>query len=84
MDGGWSQLDNLIQSLYFLLVGDRDQSFTFQLGMGQVIKGWDLGVATMRKGERSLFTIKPEYGYGDSGAGKSIPPNATLQVQDFN
>lgn len=57
---------------------DRNEPFTFNLGTGQVIKGWDVGVASMKKGELAKFTIDPEYGYGKSGAGGSIPPNATL------
>lgn len=56
----------------------RGDPFSFELGKGSVIKGWDVGVATMRKGEISRFTIAPEYGYGESGAGESIPGNATL------
>jgi FK506-binding protein 4/5 len=47
----------------------------------QVIKGWDEGVATMLKGELSLFTIKPEYAYGKAGSPPSIPENATLQFE---
>ncbi|KAL8454644.1 hypothetical protein Emag_001352 [Eimeria magna] len=61
--------------------GDRDSSFRFVLGEGQVIKGWDLGVATMSVGEKSLLTIQSKYGYGESGAGTSIPPNATLKFE---
>mmetsp|Transcript_82617 Transcript_82617/g.96610 ORF Transcript_82617/g.96610 Transcript_82617/m.96610 type:complete len:466 (+) Transcript_82617:49-1446(+) len=57
---------------------DRDEPFSFTLGKGEVIKGWDVGVASMKKGELSKFTIDPEYGYGKQGAGGSIPPNATL------
>eukprot|EP00890_Picochlorum_soloecismus_P002491 jgi/Picsp_1/3242/NSC_06082-R1_rotamase fkbp 1 len=56
----------------------RNQPFKFELGKGKVIKGWDLGVATMSKGEIAKLTIAPEYGYGPSGAGDSIPPNSTL------
>jgi len=56
---------------------DRDETFKFTLGQGMVIKGWDLGVATMNKGEKSVFTISHEYGYGSRGSGK-IPANATL------
>eukprot|EP01066_Platyproteum_vivax_P003424 Platyproteum_vivax@DN14343_c0_g1_i1.p1 len=57
---------------------DRDSPFKFQLGVGQVIKGWDVGVKSMQKNERAKFTIKSDYGYGSSGAGPTIPPNATL------
>jgi len=57
---------------------DRGQPFQFRLGLGQVIRGWDEGVARMSKGERSTLTISPDYGYGASGAGGVIPPNATL------
>lgn len=60
-----------------------DQSrdpFKFQLGIGQVIKGWDKAVATMTLGEKALVTIKPDYAYGVSGSGK-IPPNATLEFE---
>ena len=57
---------------------DRGEPIRFTLGVGQVIKGWDLGVASMRKGEKATLTIKPEYGYGDTGAGGVIPGGATL------
>ena len=57
---------------------DRGEPIRFTLGVGQVIKGWDLGVASMRKGEKATLTIKPEYGYGDAGAGGVIPGGATL------
>lgn len=60
---------------------DRDTSFRFVLGEGQVIKGWDLGVATMSVGEKSMLTIQSKYGYGEAGAGASIPPNATLKFE---
>lgn len=58
---------------------DRGEPFTFKLGQGQVIKGWDQGIVTMKKGERALFTIPPELAYGSSGVRPTIPPNATLQ-----
>ena len=48
------------------------------IGQGRVIKGWDAGIATMQKGEKAVFTIAPDYGYGAAGAGGVIPPNATL------
>jgi len=56
----------------------REDPFVITLGKGMVIKGWDLGIAKMRLGEMSRLTIKPEYGYGDKGAGDKIPGGATL------
>uniref|UniRef100_A0A6M2DY66 peptidylprolyl isomerase n=1 Tax=Xenopsylla cheopis TaxID=163159 RepID=A0A6M2DY66_XENCH len=57
---------------------DRDQPFTFQLGSGQVIKGWDQGLLNMCVGERRKLVIPPHLGYGDRGAGNVIPGGATL------
>ncbi|XP_078611569.1 peptidyl-prolyl cis-trans isomerase FKBP4-like [Branchiostoma floridae x Branchiostoma japonicum] len=67
---------------------DRDDKFEFTLGKGQVIKGWDLGVATMKRGELARLTCNPQYAYGKRGSPPKIPEDATLifevELLDFS
>lgn len=60
---------------------DRNTPFKFNLGMSDVIAAWDIGVATMKKGEVAMLTCAPEYAYGKTGSPPKIPPNATLNFE---
>lgn len=66
---------------------ERGQPIEFQVGVGQVIRGWDEGITQLTKGQKALLVCPPEYAYGNAGAGGVIPPNATLhfevEVVDF-
>ncbi|CAG9797937.1 unnamed protein product [Chironomus riparius] len=60
---------------------DRGEPFEFQLGKGQVIKSWDIGVASMKKGEKCVLTCAPDYAYGKMGSPPNIPPESTLKFE---
>ena len=70
---GW-----LVDGTKFESSHDRNQTFSFKLGAGQVSTGWDQGVAGMRVGGTRKLTIPADMGYGERGAGGVIPPGATL------
>ena len=71
----------LLNGVVFDSSVDRGEPFKFKLGAGSVIKGWDVGVATMKKGEKCLLTCRPNYAYGELGSSPKIPGNATLQFE---
>lgn len=76
----------LLDGTHFDSSRDRGEKFSFELGKGQVIKAWDIGVATMKVGELCQLVCKPEYAYGSAGSPPKIPPNATLvfEVEFFD
>ena len=74
---GWLY-ENGVKGAKFDSSVDRGQPFKFRIGVGQVIKGWDEGVASMKVGGKRTLVIPAQLGYGARGAGRVIPPNATL------
>ncbi|RJG27040.1 FKBP-type peptidyl-prolyl cis-trans isomerase [Massilia cavernae] len=75
---GWLRNDDGTQGAKFDSSKDRNDPFQFNLGAGQVIRGWDEGVQGMKVGGQRRLTIPASLGYGARGAGGVIPPNATL------
>lgn len=74
---GWLYVDGM-KGKKFDSSLDGGRPFIFRLGTGDVISGWDEGVAGMRVGAKRTLIVPPQAGYGDSGAGETIPPGATL------
>jgi FK506-binding protein 4/5 len=72
---------SLLDGTVFDSSKDRGQPFEFTLGKGQVIKAWDQGVATMKRGEVSILTCHPDFGYGTNGSPPKIPPDSWLNFE---
>ncbi|HEX7439328.1 MAG TPA: FKBP-type peptidyl-prolyl cis-trans isomerase [Caldimonas sp.] len=77
---GWVYEDG-VKGAKFDSSKDRNDPFSFELGAGRVIRGWDEGVQGMRVGGTRVLVIPPALGYGSRGAGAVIPPNATLMFE---
>lgn len=75
---GWLEEENGTQGAKFDSSADHGAPFSFTVGVGQVIKGWDEGVALMAKGEKARFTIPSSLAYGEQGVQGAIPANANL------
>ena len=75
---GWLRNDDGSKGSKFDSSKDRNEAFSFPLGAGHVIKGWDEGVQQLKKGSRGTFYIPSYMAYGERGMGAAIPPNSIL------